>query len=74
MSLTIKEAVYNLGTRLGVDMTNAPASNIADTIDYISDHLENNDRGDHRGVIASSVDHFKADPDPSDDPDSDPKL
>lgn len=55
MSLTIHEAVMKLGTKLGVDMTNAPASNIADMIDYIS----NGTNGAHTGVIAEAVDKLE---------------
>lgn len=51
MSLNIKDAVYGLGVKLGVDMSHAPASNIADTIDYISNGV-----GAHTGVIAEAVD------------------
>lgn len=54
MSLNIKDAVYGLGTKLGVDMSHAPASNIADTIDYISNSV-----GAHTGVIAEAVDKLE---------------
>lgn len=54
MSLNIKDAVYGLGTKLGVDMSNAPASNIADMIDYISNGV-----GAHTGVIAEAVDKLE---------------
>lgn len=54
MSLNIKDAVYGLGTKLGVDMSHAPASNIADTIDYISNGV-----GAHTGVIAEAVDKLE---------------
>lgn len=65
MSLTIHEAVMKLGTKLGVDMTNAPASNIADTIDYITDHVYEGAEGAHTGVIAEAIDEFEfAEPEP----------
>lgn len=56
MSLTIHEAVMKLGTKLGVDMSHAPASNIADTIDYITEHVNSEAEGAHTGVIADAVD------------------
>ena len=59
MSLTIKEALNNLGTALHVDMSKAPASNIADTIDYITEQVSvGTVNGDHTGVIAPAVDKF----------------
>lgn len=54
MSLNIKDAVYGLGEKLGVDMSNAPASNIADMVDYISNGV-----GAHTGVIAEAVDKLE---------------
>lgn len=54
MSLNIKDAVYGLGVKLGVDMSHAPASNIADMIDYISNGV-----GAHTGVIAEAVDKME---------------
>lgn len=58
MSLTIHEAVMKLGTKLGVDMTNAPASNIADTIDYITEQAQTGANSAHTGVIADAVDYY----------------
>lgn len=59
MSLTIKEALHNLGKALNVDMSKAPASNIADTIDYITEAVgATGAEGIHTGVIADAVDKF----------------
>lgn len=54
MSLNITDSIKRLGTRLGVDMSKAPASNIADSIDYISDGV-----GAHTGVIADAIDKLE---------------
>ena len=59
MSLTIREALNNLGTALHVDMSKAPTSNIADTIDYITESIAGGSViGDHTGVIAPAIDQF----------------
>ena len=54
MSLNITDSIKRLGTKLGVDMSKAPASNIADSIDYISDGV-----GAHTGVIADAIDKLE---------------
>lgn len=56
MSLTIKEALVKLATKLGVDASGMPTSNIADSIDYITEQL--NGTGAHTGVIADAVDNL----------------
>lgn len=54
MSLTIREALVKLATKLGVDASGMPASNIADSIDYITEQFDGT--GAHTGVIADAVD------------------
>lgn len=56
MSLTIREALVKLATKLGVDASGMPVSNIADGIDYITEQLDGT--GAHTGVIADAVDNL----------------
>lgn len=56
MSLTIREALVKLAAKLGVDASGMPVSNIADSIDYITEQL--NGTGAHTGAIADAVDNL----------------
>lgn len=59
MSLTIREALFNLADRMNLDTADMPTSNIADSIDYITEQL-GNERGGN-GVIANAVDFLTLD-------------
>lgn len=56
MSLTIRDALYKLAEKLNVDTSGMPTSNIADSIDYITEQTGGTRTG--TGVIATAVDAY----------------